>query len=116
MLTFPSDETLRCDGANLSISKVRWLDVHNNHWDNYSYSLADVQNIQYRAIFSGKYSTIYGLRFVAGGKTHRVLPALKARDAERILIAIKAFGADVPDDPVVSRKLIENDRCSVQST
>ena len=106
-LAYPSDETFRCDGSTLSISRVRWLDVHNNHWNTLSYSLAEVREIRYRAITGLRGYSIYGLRFVARGKTQRILPGLNPRDAENVLIAIKAFGADVPDDPVVSRKLKE---------
>jgi hypothetical protein len=52
--------------------------------------------------------SIYGLRLDAGGKTQRVLPGLKPRDAEKLLTTLKAFGADVPDDPVVPSKLKED--------
>jgi hypothetical protein len=52
--------------------------------------------------------SIYGLRFKAGGKTWRILPWLKPADAERILLALKSFGTEVPDDPLVPSKLKEN--------
>lgn len=107
-LAYPSDETFHCDQSTLTISKVPWLDLHNNHWVTCSFSLAEIDKIQYRAITRLRGYSIYGLRFVAGGKTHRVLPGLKPRDAEKILTALKSFGADVPDDPVVPSKLKEN--------
>jgi hypothetical protein len=49
--------------------------------------------------------SIDGLRFDAGGKTQRILPNLKPRDAEKVLITLKALGADVPDDPLIPGKL-----------
>jgi hypothetical protein len=52
--------------------------------------------------------SIYGLRLRAGGRTLRILPWLKPADAERILLALRSFGADVPDDPAVPSKLKEN--------
>ncbi len=88
---------------------MRWLDVHNNHWDTFSFPLAEVREIRYQAIARLKGNPVYGLRFIAGGKTWRVLPGLKARDGEKILVALKTFGADVPDDPVVQSKLKEDD-------
>jgi hypothetical protein len=63
--------------------------------------------MRYQAIASARGVSIYGLRFNAGGRTERVLPGLKPREADKILKALKAFGADVPDDPTLSRKLAE---------
>ena len=51
--------------------------------------------------------SIYGLRFIARGRTRRVLPGLKPCEADKILKALKAFGTDVADDPTLSRKLAE---------
>ncbi len=104
-LAYPSDETFRCDRSTLSIARVRWLDIRNSHWDRWSHSLSDVEGIQYRAIARLRVGSIYGLRFISGGKTRRVLPGLKPHDAEKILTALKALGADVLDNPVVSEKL-----------
>jgi hypothetical protein len=56
----------------------------------------------------GQGGSIYGLRFLAGGKTQRVLPGITPRQADKILKALKAFGADVPDDPEFSKKLEED--------
>jgi hypothetical protein len=67
--------------------------------------MAGVRDIRYRAVASMRGYSIYGLRFVAGGKIQRILPGLKPGDAEKMLIALKALGADVPDDPVLRRKL-----------
>jgi hypothetical protein len=107
-LAYPSDETFTADCSTLTIARVRWLDVHNNDWRTWSYTLAEVQDIRYRAIASVRGYSIYGLRFIAGGKTHRVLPGLKPRDAERILTTLKTFGADIADDTVLQRKLKED--------
>jgi hypothetical protein len=106
-LAYPSDEIFRADRSTLSISRVRWLDVHNNHWDTCSFSLAEVRELRYQAIARLKGGSVYGLRFLAGGKTRRVLPGLEPRDAEKILMALKSFGADVPDDTVLRCKLNE---------
>lgn len=104
MLAYPSGETFRCDRSTLSIAKVRWLDVRNNHWNTCSFPLAEVREIRYGAIAQLKGGAVYGLRFVAGGKNCRVLPGLKPRDAERLLTALKTFGADVSEDPVLQQK------------
>ena len=107
-LAYPSDETFRYDKSTLLISRVKWLDFRNNHWDSHSYSLAEVRKIQYGVIASLRGSSINGLRFDAGGKTVRILPGLKHQDAEKILTVLKAFGADVPDDPLIPSKLKED--------
>src|SRR5208337_2508186 len=104
-LAFPSDETFHCDGSKLTIARARWLDVHNSRWDTFSIALADVREIRYRRIAYLRGYSVYGLRFIAGGKTRRVLPGLKGGDAEKILLTLKAFGADIPDDPPVPSKL-----------
>ena len=75
VLAYPSDEIFRCDRSILSIAKVRWFDVHNNHWNTCSFPLAEVREIRYGAIAQLKGGSVYGLRFIAGGKTCRVLPA-----------------------------------------
>lgn len=105
---YPSDETFRCDRSTLTISKVRWLDIHNKKWDTRSYALTEIEKMGYQAIARAKGASIYGLRFMACGKTQRVLPGLKAREADKILQALKAFGVNVPDDPMLSRKLVED--------
>lgn len=111
-LAYSSDETFRCDRSTLSIAKVRWLDFRNGHWDSSSFALAQVRQIQYRVLTSLRGTSIYGLRFKAGGKTFRTLPWLKPADAERILLALKSFGADVPDDPLVPSELKQDQRGS----
>lgn len=105
---FPSDEALHCDRSTLTFSKVHYLDLHNSHWNTCSYQLADVHNVRYRAIISTKDATIYGLRFVANGRKMKTLPGLSPRDAEQLLQALKALGADVPDDPSLQRKIKDN--------
>jgi hypothetical protein len=107
-LAYASDETFRCDRSTLSIAKVRWLDFRDGHWDSSSFALAEVGEIRYRVLVALRGTAIYGLRLRAGGKALRILPWLKPADAERILLALKSFGADVPDDPVVPSKLKEN--------
>lgn len=102
---YPSDETFHCDRSTLTLSRVRWLDIHNNHWNTRSYLLADIRDIRYRAVARTHGTSIYGLRFTANGSKQRVLPGLKPRDADKVLNALKAFGADVPEDPTLSRKL-----------
>jgi hypothetical protein len=105
---YPSDETFHCDRSTLTISRVRWLDIHNKDWHTRSYRLVDIVKIGYRALGSARGASIYGLRFIAGGRTQRVLPGLKPREADRILKALKTLGADVPDDPKLSKRLEED--------
>jgi hypothetical protein len=106
----PSDERFHCDRSTVTLSRVRWLDIHNKNWHTRSYPLADIKNIRYQAVGSigGQGGSIYGLRFLAGGKTQRVLPGITPRQADKVLKALKAFGADVPDDPEFSKKLEED--------
>jgi len=89
-----------CDRSTLTISRVRWLDIHNNKdWHTRSYPLADIANIRYQAVArtGGKggnlRSPLYRRRQDA-----EVLPGIEPRQADRILKALKAFGADVPAD------------------
>jgi hypothetical protein len=70
--------------------------------------MEEIENLKYQAIASARGVSIYGLRFKAGGRTQRVLPGLKPRDADKILKALKAFGVDVPDDPKFLKKLAED--------
>jgi hypothetical protein len=102
---YPSDEIFQCDRSTLTLSKVRWLDIRNKHWNTSSYALADIVKFRYHVLGRAKGASIYGLRFIVRGKKQRVLPGLKPREAEKILEALKRFGADVPDDPTRLRKL-----------
>jgi hypothetical protein len=95
LMAYPSDETFYCDRSTLTISKVRWLDVHNTDWRTRSYPLTAITGIKYRAVASTKGRSVYGLRFKAAGRSERVLPGLGTHDAGKILRAIKAFGANV---------------------
>ena len=108
---YPSDETFRCDGATLTVSKVRWFDFHNNdNWKTRSYALAEIETMRYKAIASAKGSAIYGIWFKAAANSESVLPGLGPREADQILKAVKALGVNVPDDPKLSRKLAEGGR------
>jgi len=104
----PSDETFRCDRTALTISRLRWLDFSNTHWDTRSYTLGEIGNLRYQAIAYAKNASIYGLRFNAGGGTQRVLPGLNPRDADKILKALKAFGVDTTYDPKLLKILAED--------
>jgi hypothetical protein len=108
VLAYPSDEAFHCDSLALTTSKVRWLDISNKHWDTHSYTLASLQEMGYEAIAHLRGTSIYGLRFIAGGKTYRILPGLKPRQADKILKALKALGVEVIDDSTLLRKLAED--------
>jgi len=107
-LAYPSDEVFRADRSSLSISRVRWLDVHNKRWEERHFPLAEVREIRYRSLARLRGASIYGLLFISDGEKCRVLPGLKPDDAEQILLALKSFGANVPDNPVVPNKLKKN--------
>jgi len=107
-LAYAPDETFRCDRSRLSIAKVRWLDFRDRHWDTSSFDLSEVSEIRYRVLVSLRGTSVYGLRLKAAGKTLKILPWLKPIDAERVLLALKSLGVNVPDDPVVPSKLKEN--------
>ena len=107
-LAYPSDEVFRADRSSLRIFRVRWLDVHNKRWEERHFPLAEVREIRYRALARLRGASIYGLLFISDGEKCRVLPGLKPDDAEQILLALKSFGANVPDNPVVPNKLKKN--------
>jgi hypothetical protein len=92
MLAFPSDQTLHCDRATLTFSRVRWLDPQNKHSDTHTWPLTDIAKMKYQSLASSDGNTIHGLRFTAAGRTYRVLPGLNSPDAERILTALKSLG------------------------
>jgi hypothetical protein len=97
VMAYPSDETFYCDRSTLSISKVRWLDIHNKDWRTRSYRLNEISGMKYRAVARSRGTSIYGLRFKAAGRSERVLPGLGTHDASKILKAVKAFGGDVEE-------------------
>jgi hypothetical protein len=107
VFTWPSDETFQCDRSTVSLSRVPWLDFGNKDRETRSYPLAEIRNVRYQALASVRGTAIYGLRFNTGDETQRVLPGLKPHEADRILKALKALGADVPDDPKLIKKLAE---------
>jgi hypothetical protein len=95
VMAYPSDETFYCDRSTLTISKVRWLDIHNRDWRTRSYPLNAITGITYKAVARAKGGAVYGIRFKAAGQPECVLPGLGTQDAGKILKAVKAFGADV---------------------
>jgi Zn-dependent protease with chaperone function len=99
LAAYPSNQTVHCDRSTLTVSKVRWFDIHNNDWNIHSYQLADIVRVRYQSVGREKSASIYGLRLTAGGKKLRILPGLEATDAARILEAFKSLGVDVDDDP-----------------
>ncbi len=99
VMAYPSDEIFYCDCSTLTISKVRWLDIHNKDWRTRSYSLHEVTELKYRSVATAKGRAVYGLRFKAGGRSERVLPGLGTHDAGKILKAVKSFGVDASGQP-----------------
>jgi hypothetical protein len=97
VMAYPSDETFYCDRSTLTISKVRWLDIHNADWRTRSYPLHAITGIKYKAVARTRGRAVYGLRFKAAGRSERLLPGLGTHDAGRILKAVEALGADVED-------------------
>ena len=107
MFAWPSDETFQCDRSTVTLSRARWLDFGDKNWQTSSHPLAEMKDIKYQAITSVRGGSVYGLRFSTGDKTQRILPGLKPHEADRILEALKSFGADVQDDPLLTKKLAE---------
>jgi len=105
LAAYPSDEALHCDRSTLTVSKVPWLDAGNTRWITRSYPLMDISRIRFGVIASAKGSHIYGIRFLAAGKKQKVLPGLEAPEAAEILKALTTLGADVVDDPKLSKKV-----------
>jgi hypothetical protein len=105
----PSDQTFCCDRSTLTISIVRWLDIHNKDWDTRSYALEEITKMKYGLVACAKGGrAVYGLCFTARGKTHAVLPGVKPRAADKILKALKTLGVDVPEDPKLATILAES--------
>ncbi|MDQ2843316.1 MAG: hypothetical protein M3Y72_20215 [Acidobacteriota bacterium] len=96
-LSYPSDETFYCDSSILTISKVRWLDVHNKDWRTRSYPIQKITGLKYQHLSSLRRIVPYGLRFEAAGRSERVLPGLGTRDADKIREAVKSFGVPVDE-------------------
>jgi hypothetical protein len=92
VMAYPSDEILCCDRSTLTISKVRWLDIHNKDWRTRSYPLREITGLKYQSVAISKGAAVYGLRFRAEGRSQRVLPGLGTHDAGKILKAVKSFG------------------------
>ncbi len=105
LAAYPSDEAVHCDQSTLIVSKIPWLDVSNSKWTIRSYPLKDVSQLRFGIIASAKGYSIYGICFVAEGKTQRVLSGLEAPEAAEILRALKELGADVVNDPKLSKKV-----------
>lgn len=105
LAAYPSDEAIHCDRLTLTVSKVPWLDVSNSKWTTRSYLLRDVSQLRFGIIASAKGASIYGIRFVADGKRQKVLPGLEAPEAAEILKALRELGANVVDDPKLSKKV-----------
>ena len=95
VMAYPSNETFYCDRSTLTISKVRWLDIHNKDWRTRSYPLRQITGLKYRSVATAKGGAVYGLRFEVEGRSERVLPGLGTHDAGKILKAVKSFGANV---------------------
>jgi hypothetical protein len=85
VMAYPSDEIFYCDRSTLTLSKVRWLDIHNKDWRTRSYRLDAITGIRYEAVATAKGGAVHGLRFNAAGRSERVLPGLGTRDAGKIL-------------------------------
>jgi hypothetical protein len=99
-----SDETFHCDGEAITISRIPWLDFSNRTWRTHTYPLTEVRAIRFAVIASTRGQTFYGLRFRAHGRRW-ALPGLEAPEAKLILTALKALGADVPDDPKLDKRI-----------
>lgn len=47
VMTYPSDENFYCGRSVLTISRVRWLGIHNKDWRTRSYSLREITGLKY---------------------------------------------------------------------
>ena len=103
---WPSDETLHCDRAAITIRRVPWLDFSNRSWTTHRFPLAQVTNIRFAVIASAKGRSIWGLRFRAPGRMW-AMPGLEAPEAKTILVGLKSLGADVLDDPKLEKRVKE---------
>jgi hypothetical protein len=92
IMAYPSDERLDCDRSSITMSRVRWLDIHNSHWETKTYPLSDLTDLRYVKVASSRGVTIYGLRFRAAGRNERILPGLNTQQAGVILGAMERFG------------------------
>jgi hypothetical protein len=104
LAAWPTDDALHCDRNTFTVSRAKWLDTQNKLIPE-SYPLAQISELRYSAIATAKGSTIYGLRFRLNGKKQKLLSELEAPEAKVILNALKALGADVPDDPKLQKRI-----------
>jgi len=104
-VAWASDEIFHCDSEAITISRVPWFDFSNRSWRTYTYPLAEVNAIRFAAIVSGRYA-IWGIRFRSHGRKW-ALPGLAAPEAKPILVALKKYGADVPEDPKLEKRIRE---------
>lgn len=104
---WPSDETLHCDHAALTVSRVPYFHFRNRTWKTRSYALPDIEQFRFAVYASAKGSSTYGLRFRANGRRHKTLPGLEAPEAQNILTALQRFGIDVVLDSNLQKKVAE---------
>ena len=95
---FPSGDALRCDRSTFTVSKIPWFKVR-GEWTIRSYPFAEISQLRYCVIYSGKGGTFYGLRFLVAGQKQKLFTGLEAPEAHRILKGLHALGVDVLDDP-----------------
>jgi hypothetical protein len=103
---FPSGDALRCDRSTFTVSEIPWLNLRGK-WKSQAYALADISQLQFGVISSTKGNTIYGLRFLAAGKRHKIFTGLQAPEANKILQGLRTLGADVPNDPDMHTRIEE---------
>jgi hypothetical protein len=101
---WPSNETFHCDSKALTISRIPWLDFSNRTWRTHTYPLSEVKAIRFAVIASAKNRSYWGLRFQSHGRKW-ALPGLEAPEAKQILTALRALGADAPDDPELDERI-----------
>ena len=106
LAAWPADDALRCDAQTFTALRERWFDTTDTMTP-VSFPLASITDLRYAVIARAKNSAIYGLRFRLDGKKQKLLAGLEAPEAGKILEALKALGADVPDDPKLQKRIKE---------
>jgi hypothetical protein len=72
----------------------------------YTYPLTEVSAIHFSVVASARGRAFWGLRFRAHGRMW-ALPGLEAPEAKGVLTALRALGAEVPDDPKLDKRTKE---------
>lgn len=97
---FPSGEKLHGDRSQLTVSKIPWANFR-GRWMIRAFSRAEILQMEYGILRRGtaKSPSVYGIRFLAGGKVQKILSWIEAPEASHLLRGLERLGFNVRHDP-----------------